>query len=110
MVIEGDAIKSASIKGVPIVPVKSCRLAIDGFQNSRSDGCPKITGQLGYFNTGYVDADVAPEYLLKNNIKTANFPLCNAIKRAEALMVAQSVLLGRALNQPVLTPAVRPDR
>ncbi len=81
LVIEGGAVKSASIKGAPIEPAKSYRLALNSFQAGGGDGYPKLSDHPGYVNTGFVDADVMREYLSKNNIKSANFAPGEAIVR-----------------------------
>ncbi len=81
LVIEGGTVKSASIKGAPIDPAKSYRLALNSFQANGGDGYPKLTDHPGYVNTGFVDADVMREYLGKNNIRTANFAPGDAVVR-----------------------------
>ncbi len=73
LVIEGSAVKSAGIKGAPIDPAKSYRLALNSFQAGGGDGYPKLSDHPGYVNTGFVDADVMREYLSKNNIRIASF-------------------------------------
>ena len=71
--IEGGVVKSAAIRGAPIDPAKSYRLALNSFQAGGGDGYPKLSDHPGYVNTGFVDADVMREYLSKNNIRAANF-------------------------------------
>jgi 5'-nucleotidase / UDP-sugar diphosphatase len=81
LVIEGGAVKSATIKGAPIDPAKSYRMALNSFQAGGGDGYPKLTDHPGYVNTGFVDADVMREYLSKNNIRSANFAPGEAVIR-----------------------------
>ncbi|MBS7807973.1 bifunctional UDP-sugar hydrolase/5'-nucleotidase UshA [Variovorax sp. PCZ-1] len=81
LVIEGGAVKSATIKGAPIDPAKRYRLAINSFQAGGGDGYPKLSDHPGYVNTGFVDADVMREYLSKNNIRIANFAPGEAVVR-----------------------------
>jgi 5'-nucleotidase / UDP-sugar diphosphatase len=81
LVIEGGAVKSASIKGAPIDPAKSYRMAINSFQAGGGDGYPKMSDHLGFVNTGFVDADVMREYLSKNNIRSASFAPGDAVVR-----------------------------
>jgi 5'-nucleotidase / UDP-sugar diphosphatase len=81
LVIEGGAVKEATIKGAPIDPSKSYRLAINSFQANGGDGYPKVSDHPGFVNTGFVDADVMREYLAKNNIRTANFAPADAVVR-----------------------------
>jgi 5'-nucleotidase / UDP-sugar diphosphatase len=81
LVIEGGTVKSATIKGAPIDPAKSYRMALNSFQAGGGDGYPKLNDHPGYVNTGFVDADVMREYLSKNNIRIANFAPGEAIVR-----------------------------
>jgi 5'-nucleotidase / UDP-sugar diphosphatase len=81
LVIEGGAVKSASIKGASIDPAKSYRMAINSFQAGGGDGYPKMSDHPGFVNTGFVDADVMREYLSKNNIRSANFAPGDAVVR-----------------------------
>ena len=81
LVIENGAVKSASIKGMPIDPAKNYRLALNSFQANGGDGYPKLSNHPGYVNTGFVDADVMREYLSKNNIRTADFAPGDAVVR-----------------------------
>ncbi|TAH10096.1 MAG: bifunctional UDP-sugar hydrolase/5'-nucleotidase [Curvibacter sp.] len=79
--LEGGAVKTATIKGAPIDPAKSYRLAINSFQAGGGDGYPKLSDHPGYVNTGFVDADVMREYLSKNSIRVSNFAPGDAIVR-----------------------------
>jgi 5'-nucleotidase / UDP-sugar diphosphatase len=81
LVIEGGAVKEASIKGAAIDPAKNYRLAINSFQAGGGDGYPKLSDHPGYVNTGFVDADVMREYLSKNKVQTANFAPGNSVVR-----------------------------
>lgn len=79
--LEAGAVKMASIKGVPIDPARSYRLALNSFQAGGGDGYPKLSDHPGYVNTGFVDADVMREYLSKNSIRIANFTPGDAVVR-----------------------------
>ena len=81
LLIEGETVKQARIKGLPIDPAKTYRLALNSFQANGGDGYPQLTGHPGYVNTGFVDADVMREYLSKNNINIANFAPGDAVVR-----------------------------
>ena len=81
LVIEGGAVKTATIKGAAIDPAKTYRLALNNFQANGGDGYPKLSNHPGYINTGFVDADVMREYLSKNGIKAANFEPGEAVVR-----------------------------
>jgi 5'-nucleotidase / UDP-sugar diphosphatase len=81
MVVEGVAVKSATLKGMAIDPAKTYRLALNNFQANGGDGYPKLSNHPGYVNTGFVDADVMREYLSKNGIKVADFAPGDAVVR-----------------------------
>jgi 5'-nucleotidase / UDP-sugar diphosphatase len=81
LVIENGAVKSALIKGAPIEPSKTYRMALNSFQANGGDGYPKLSTHPGYVNTGFVDADVMREYLSRNSIKAANFEPGEAVIR-----------------------------
>ena len=81
LVIEGGAVKTATIKGAPIDPAKTYRLAINSFQAGGGDGYPKLSDHPGYVNTGFVDADVMREYLSKNKVQIASFAPGDAVVR-----------------------------
>ena len=81
LVIEGGAVKSATIKGVALDPAKTYRLAINSFQANGGDGYPKLSDHPGFVNTGYADADVMREYLSKNKVSVANFEPGSAVVR-----------------------------
>ena len=81
LVIEGGAVKEASIKGQPIDPTKTYRLAINSFQANGGDGYPKLSDHPGFVNTGFVDADVMREYLSKNKVSVASFEPGSAVVR-----------------------------
>ncbi len=81
LVIEGGAVKTATIKGAPIDPGKTYRLAINSFQAGGGDGYPKLSDHPGYVNTGFVDADVMREYLSKNKVQIASFAPGEAVVR-----------------------------
>ena len=81
LVIEGGAVKSATIKGAVLDPAKTYRLAINSFQANGGDGYPKLSDHPGFVNTGYADADVMREYLSKNKVSVANFEPGSAVVR-----------------------------
>jgi 5'-nucleotidase / UDP-sugar diphosphatase len=81
LVIEGGAVKSATIKSAAIDSAKTYRLAINSFQAGGGDGYPKLSDHPGYVNTGFVDADVMREYLSKNKVQIANFAPGSAVVR-----------------------------
>jgi len=75
-------VTSASIKGAPIDPAKTYRMAINNFQAAGGDGYPKMTGHKGYVDSGFVDADVLRSFILANSpIKVADFEPGDAVVR-----------------------------
>ncbi|CAI8766479.1 bifunctional UDP-sugar hydrolase/5'-nucleotidase UshA [Kosakonia quasisacchari] len=59
-----DALK---IKGEPVDPAKSYRLATLSFNATGGDGYPRLDDKAGYVNTGFIDAEVLKEYIQKNS-------------------------------------------
>ena len=81
LVSEGGKLVSASVRGAPIAPTQTYRLALNNFQASGGDGYPKLSTHPGYVNTGFVDADVMREYLGKHLVKVADFAPGDAVVR-----------------------------
>ncbi len=82
LVITGNAVTSARIKGAPIDPAKTYRLAVNNFQATGGDGYPRIAAHPGYVNTGYVDADVLRAFISANSpVKAAEFEPGNSVVR-----------------------------
>ncbi len=55
------------IKGEPIDPAKTYRLATLSFNATGGDGYPRLDDKPGYVNTGFIDAEVLKEYIQKNS-------------------------------------------
>ncbi len=82
LVITGNAVTSARIKGAPVDPQKTYRLAVNNFQATGGDGYPRIAAHPTYVNTGYVDADVLRAFISANNpLRTADFDPGNSVVR-----------------------------
>ncbi|MDT8990006.1 bifunctional UDP-sugar hydrolase/5'-nucleotidase UshA [Curvibacter sp. APW13] len=81
IVAEGGKLVSASVRGAPIDPTRTYRLALNNFQANGGDGYPKLSTHPGYVNTGFVDADVMREYLSKNKVRVADFEPGDAVVR-----------------------------
>ena len=82
LVITGNAVTSAAIKGVPIDPAKTYRMTVNNFQAAGGDGYPKLTTHKSYVDTGFVDADVLKAYIAaKSPIKAAEFDPGEAVVR-----------------------------
>jgi 5'-nucleotidase / UDP-sugar diphosphatase len=82
LVISGDKVSSATIKGAAIDPAKTYRMAINNFQAAGGDGYPKMTDHPSYVNSGFVDADVLRAYIVaKTPLKAADFEPGDAVVR-----------------------------
>lgn len=82
LVISGDKVSSATIKGVAIDPAKTYRMTINNFQAAGGDGYPKMTEHPSYVNSGFVDADVLRAYIVaKTPLKAADFEPGDAVVR-----------------------------
>jgi 5'-nucleotidase / UDP-sugar diphosphatase len=81
LLMENGAVTSATIKGQPIDPAKTYRMALNSFQANGGDGYPKLSDHPGYVNTGFVDADVMREFLSKNKVSIASFEPGDAVTR-----------------------------
>ena len=82
LVITGNAVTSATIKGAPIDPAKTYRMTINNFQAAGGDGYPKLTTHKSYVDTGFVDADVLKAYIAaKSPLKAAEFDPGEAVVR-----------------------------
>jgi len=82
LVITGGAVTSASIKGVPVEPTKTYRMAINNFMAAGGDGYPKLTGHKSFVDTGFVDADLLRAYIsAKSPLKAADYQPGDAVVR-----------------------------
>ncbi|HBL6634241.1 TPA: bifunctional UDP-sugar hydrolase/5'-nucleotidase [Salmonella enterica subsp. enterica serovar Rissen] len=55
------------IKGEPVDPAKTYRMATLSFNATGGDGYPRIDNKPGYVNTGFIDAEVLKEFILQNS-------------------------------------------
>lgn len=55
------------IKGEPVDPAKTYRMATLSFNATGGDGYPRIDNKPGYVNTGFIDAEVLKEFVQKNS-------------------------------------------
>ncbi|MGB1238837.1 MAG: bifunctional UDP-sugar hydrolase/5'-nucleotidase UshA [Pseudomonadales bacterium] len=80
--IVGGKLVSASVKGAPIDPAKTYRMAINSYIASGGDKYPKIDQHPGYVNSGFVDAEVLKDYIQHNSpIKASSHDLGNVVRR-----------------------------
>ncbi|EJO3783336.1 bifunctional UDP-sugar hydrolase/5'-nucleotidase [Salmonella enterica] len=55
------------IKGEPVDPAKTYRMATLSFNATSGDGYPRIDNKPGYVNTGFIDAEVLKEFIQQNS-------------------------------------------
>ncbi|MCD3016523.1 bifunctional UDP-sugar hydrolase/5'-nucleotidase UshA [Salmonella enterica] len=55
------------IKGEPVDPAKTYRMATLSFNATGVDGYPRIDNKPGYVNTGFIDAEVLKEFIQQNS-------------------------------------------
>ncbi|EGD3971061.1 TPA: bifunctional UDP-sugar hydrolase/5'-nucleotidase [Salmonella enterica] len=55
------------IKGEPIDPAKTYRMATLSFNATGGDGYPRIDNKPGYVNSGFIDAEVLKEFIQQNS-------------------------------------------
>lgn len=55
------------IKGEPVEPAKTYRMATLSFNATGGDGYPRIDNKPGYVNTGFIDAEVLKEFIQQNS-------------------------------------------
>jgi len=67
LVIEDDAVASASIGGQPVEPGRTYRMAINSFMAAGGDGYPPLAGRANYVDTGFTDADVLKAYVAERS-------------------------------------------
>ncbi len=66
-VAKDGKLNDLKIKGEPVDPAKTYRMATLSFNASGGDGYPHIDNKPGYVNTGFIDAEVLKEYIEKNS-------------------------------------------
>ncbi|EAO3197559.1 bifunctional UDP-sugar hydrolase/5'-nucleotidase [Salmonella enterica] len=55
------------IKGEPVDPAETYRMATLSFNATGGDGYPRIDNKPGYVNTGFIDAEVLKEFIQQNS-------------------------------------------
>ncbi len=55
------------IKGEPVDPAKTYRMATLSFNATGGDGYPRIDNKPGYVNAGFIDAEVLKEFIQQNS-------------------------------------------
>ncbi|MGB7802914.1 bifunctional UDP-sugar hydrolase/5'-nucleotidase UshA [Buttiauxella sp.] len=66
-VATASGLQDLKIKGEPVDPAKTYRMATLNFNASGGDGYPEIDKKPGYVNTGFVDAEVLKQYIEQNS-------------------------------------------
>ncbi|EKY3197157.1 bifunctional UDP-sugar hydrolase/5'-nucleotidase [Cronobacter turicensis] len=63
----GGTLNDVKIKGEPVDPAKTYRMATLSFNATGGDGYPRIDKKPGYVNTGFVDAEVLKQYIQQSS-------------------------------------------
>ncbi len=63
----GGTLNDVKIKGGPVDPAKTYRMATLSFNATGGDGYPPIDKKPGYVNTGFVDAEVLKQYIQQSS-------------------------------------------
>ncbi|EOI5719477.1 bifunctional UDP-sugar hydrolase/5'-nucleotidase UshA [Cronobacter dublinensis] len=63
----GGALNDLKIKGEPVDPAKTYRMATLSFNATGGDGYPPVDKKPGYVNTGFVDAEVLKQYIQQSS-------------------------------------------
>ena len=66
-IASGGTLRDLKIKGEPVDPNKTYRMATLSFNATGGDGYPYIADQPGYVNTGFIDAEVLKQYIQQNS-------------------------------------------
>lgn len=66
-VAKDGKLNDLKIKGEPVDPAKTYRMATLSFNATGGDGYPRIDNKPGYVNTGFIDAEVLKEFVQKNS-------------------------------------------
>lgn len=66
MTVADGKVSDVKIGGMPIDMNKTYRFTVPSFNAAGGDGYPKLTGNAGHVNTGFVDAEVLKAYLEAN--------------------------------------------
>lgn len=66
-VAKDGKLNDLKIKGEPVDPAKTYRMATLSFNATGGDGYPRIDNKPGYVNTGFIDAEVLKQYIEQNS-------------------------------------------
>ncbi|MCT4704501.1 bifunctional UDP-sugar hydrolase/5'-nucleotidase UshA [Enterobacteriaceae bacterium H11S18] len=66
-VATANGLQNLKIKGEPVDPAKTYRMATLSFNATGGDGYPAIDKKPGYVNTGFVDAEVLKQYIQQSS-------------------------------------------
>jgi len=66
-VAKEGVLNDLKIKGEPVDPTKTYRMATLSFNATGGDGYPRLDEKPGYVNTGFIDAEVLKQYIQQNS-------------------------------------------
>jgi 5'-nucleotidase/UDP-sugar diphosphatase len=67
VVMQGESLESLSVGGAPVDDTKKYRLAINSFIAAGGDGYMKVNDLPSFVDSGFIDAEVLKDYILKNS-------------------------------------------
>ena len=83
--IDGGLIKSVSIRGMPLDPGKTYRMAVNNFVAAGGDGYPKLVAHKSFVDTGFVDADLLRAFIAEQSpLRVADFAPGDGVTRRPA--------------------------
>ena len=85
LAIENGLVKTASIRGLPLDPGKTYRMAVNNFVAVGGDGYPKLVAHKSFVDTGFVDADLLRAFIAdRSPLRIADFAPGDAVTRRPA--------------------------
>lgn len=82
LAVEQNTVRDARIRGAPLDPAKTYRMAINNFVAAGGDGYPRLTQHPSFVDSGFVDADVLRAFVGANNpLRVADFAPERVIQR-----------------------------
>ncbi len=82
MLIKEDKIINVKIGGKSLSLKKTYKVAVPSYIAAGGDGYPKISDKPGFYDTGYIDADVTREFIKQNSpIKITKFSPSKKVQR-----------------------------
>jgi 5'-nucleotidase/UDP-sugar diphosphatase len=82
LVIVDGKVSSATLKGGPINPAQTYKMAVNHFQAVGGDGYPPLTGHKSFVDTGFMDGEVLRAFITEHSpLKAADYDPGDAVVR-----------------------------